>query len=110
MKVEGLDWMDWLHKIRAESEAERKRSGLSVAEWLDLCEARAREIRKEIDAPRPFSRPGAGSGLQTPGHRTAAGRPFALPFSPVERGRGYGSGAAMDAAPRFCLGPGSTGT
>jgi len=29
MKIDGLDWMDWLHKIRRDSEAERKRLGLS---------------------------------------------------------------------------------
>jgi len=36
MKIEGLAWLDWLHKIRAESEAERKRRGLTGPEWLRL--------------------------------------------------------------------------
>jgi len=32
MKIDGIDWMDWLHQLRAESEAERKRQGISIAE------------------------------------------------------------------------------
>jgi hypothetical protein len=36
MKIDGLDFIDWLHKIRAESEAERKRRGLSGADWVRL--------------------------------------------------------------------------
>jgi hypothetical protein len=43
MKIDGLDWMDWLHKMRAESEEERKRLGISGAEWL-------RRATKEADA------------------------------------------------------------
>ena len=50
MKIEGMDWMDWLHKARRESEAERKRLGLSGEEWLRRIEERAKEIRKEITA------------------------------------------------------------
>jgi len=34
MKIDGMDWMDWLHKVRHESEQERKRLGLSGEEWL----------------------------------------------------------------------------
>jgi hypothetical protein len=53
MKIDGLDWMDWLHKQRAEAEAERKRSGQSLADWLKQTEEHAREIRREIDAMAP---------------------------------------------------------
>ena len=62
MKIDGMDWMDWLHKIRRDSEAERKRLGLSGEEWLRRKDERAVEIRKEIasldvpavrDTPRP---------------------------------------------------------
>jgi hypothetical protein len=34
MKVDGLDWMDWLHKVRHEAEEKRVRDGLSVEGWL----------------------------------------------------------------------------
>jgi hypothetical protein len=62
MKIDGMDWMDWLHKVRRESEAERKRLGLSGEEWLRRKDERAAEVRKEIaslatpavqDKPRP---------------------------------------------------------
>jgi hypothetical protein len=53
MKIDGLDWMDWLHKKRAEAQEDRKRSGQSLADWLKQTEDRAREIRKEIDAMAP---------------------------------------------------------
>ena len=42
MKIDGLDWMDWLHKTRRESERERKQLGLSRLEWL-------RRIGQEAD-------------------------------------------------------------
>jgi len=62
MKIDGLDWMDWLHKIRRESEAERKRLGLSGEEWLQHKDKRAAEVRREIaslaaPAARDASRP-----------------------------------------------------
>jgi hypothetical protein len=41
MQIDGLDWMDWLHKKREESENERKRRGISGAEWLKDIRARA---------------------------------------------------------------------
>ena len=50
MKIEGMDWLDWLHKARRESEEERTRLGLSGEEWLQRIEERAKEIRKEITA------------------------------------------------------------
>jgi hypothetical protein len=53
MKVDGLDWMDWLHRTRREMEEERKRLGLSGEEWLKQVEERARAIREEISALRP---------------------------------------------------------
>ncbi|MBM3313689.1 hypothetical protein FJY70_03740 [candidate division WOR-3 bacterium] len=63
MKIDDLDWMDWLHKIRRESEAERKRLGLSGEEWLRRKDERAAEVRREIaslaaPAVRDASRPG----------------------------------------------------
>ena len=63
MKIDGLDWMDWLHKIHRDSEAERKRLGLSGEEWLRRKDERAAEVRREIaslvvPAARDASRPG----------------------------------------------------
>jgi hypothetical protein len=43
MKIDGLDWIDWLHRQRERSEAERKRRGISGADWL-------REIRAQAEA------------------------------------------------------------
>jgi len=45
MKIDGLEWMDWLHKTRQEMEEERKKRGLSEAEWL-------KEIRLQAEAHR----------------------------------------------------------
>ncbi len=53
MKVDGLDWMDWLHKVRRESEEERKRLGLSGEEWLKQGRARAEAIMAELARERP---------------------------------------------------------
>jgi hypothetical protein len=54
MKIDGMEWMDWLHRLRAESEAERKRQGISIAERLGRAEATAERIEREL------------SGLATP--------------------------------------------
>jgi hypothetical protein len=47
MKVDGLDWIDWLHKAREESERERIRRGISGAEWLREIRARAEAYKRE---------------------------------------------------------------
>jgi hypothetical protein len=46
MKIDGLDWMDWLHKVRHEAEAKRIRDGLTVEQWLQQVRARASESRE----------------------------------------------------------------
>ena len=43
MKSERVDFMDWLHKIRREAAADRRRRGISGTEWL-------RETRREAEA------------------------------------------------------------
>jgi hypothetical protein len=53
MKIEGLDWMDWLHKARQEMEEERKRSGQSEVEWLKEAGARARAIKQGLAGREP---------------------------------------------------------
>jgi hypothetical protein len=44
MKIDGLDWMDWLHRKRAEEEEKRIREGISGAEWLRRASAHAQEV------------------------------------------------------------------
>jgi hypothetical protein len=46
MKIDGLDWMDWLHKVRHEAEEKRIRDGLTVEQWLQQVRTRAAESRK----------------------------------------------------------------
>jgi hypothetical protein len=41
MEIDGLDWMEWLHKKREESESERRRRGISGADWLKEIRTRA---------------------------------------------------------------------
>jgi len=57
MKVDGLDWMDWLHKTRRESEQKRRQLGLSRVEWLRRIEREADQILQEMAAkPQPVAR------------------------------------------------------
>jgi hypothetical protein len=70
MEIDGLVWMDWLHRLRAESEAERKRLGISIAERLERAEAAAERIEREL------------SDVATP---DASDKPATKP--PLRRGR-----------------------
>jgi hypothetical protein len=47
VKIDGLDWMDWLHKVRREAEEKRIRDGLTVEQWLRQVRARAAESREQ---------------------------------------------------------------
>ncbi len=49
MKIDGLEWMDWLHKTREESEEERKRTGVSRLDWLRRLEEEAASIERELE-------------------------------------------------------------
>jgi|WetSurMetagenome_2_1015567.scaffolds.fasta_scaffold1770868_1 hypothetical protein len=63
MRIDGLDWMDWLHKTRRESELKRKQLGLSQMEWLRRVEQEADQIRSEMAAKsQPVARDKAQSG------------------------------------------------
>jgi hypothetical protein len=53
MKNEGDDWMDWLHRKRAEEEAKRMREGISGAEWLRRVSAHAQEILASLPEHEP---------------------------------------------------------
>jgi|GEM_PF-361494 len=41
MKIDGMEWMDWLHNMRAREEEKRMREGISGAEWLRRVSAHA---------------------------------------------------------------------
>ena len=47
MKVDGLDWLDWLHKTREESEKDRVRRGISGSDWLKEIRAQAEAFKRE---------------------------------------------------------------
>jgi len=64
MEIDGTEFLDWLHEIRKESLAERKRLGLSGVEWLKQVEERAAAVEKEIAelaAPVARDKPGKNS-------------------------------------------------
>jgi hypothetical protein len=56
MKIDGLEWMDWLRKIRGESEEERQRLGLSYAERLARAEQVADAVIAELASEPPVVR------------------------------------------------------
>lgn len=58
MKIDGLDWIDWLHKTRREAEEKRIRDGLSVEEWLTRLRDRTQEARAErrVRSQTPIAR------------------------------------------------------
>jgi hypothetical protein len=63
MKINGPEWMDWLHKTRRESEQKRKQLGLSRVEWLRRIEQEAEQIRSELAAKaQPMARDKPQSG------------------------------------------------
>jgi hypothetical protein len=44
MRIDGKEWMDWLHEMRAKKEEQRMRDGISGAEWLRRASAHAQEV------------------------------------------------------------------
>ena len=44
MKIDGKEWMDWLHNMRAKEEEKRMREGISGAEWLHRASVHAQEV------------------------------------------------------------------
>jgi len=44
-KIEGMEFVDWLHKIRKESEEERKGRNIGGVEWLKEISKEAKEIK-----------------------------------------------------------------
>ncbi len=51
MKIKGKEWMDWLHKSRADVERRRKESKQTVARYLKNIE------EKSFPPPRKHLRP-----------------------------------------------------
>ncbi|MBM3323715.1 hypothetical protein FJY69_09605 [candidate division WOR-3 bacterium] len=48
MKIDGLDWMDWLHKLRSERERVRQEKGISDEDELKQSFARGRRVMAEV--------------------------------------------------------------
>ena len=48
MKIDGRDWMDWLHKYRAEREKLRREKGISDEDELKQSFAHGRRIMAEV--------------------------------------------------------------
>jgi len=51
MKIEGLEFMDWLHKIRKNSEKERKKEQISGINWLKMIYKQTELSRLKIKTP-----------------------------------------------------------
>ena len=55
MKIDGAEFMEWLHQIRKESEKERIKRGLTGAEWLKEVKKEAEEIMRKLDKSKQES-------------------------------------------------------
>lgn len=53
MEIDGMDFLDWLHETRKESEQERRRKGIDEVAWLKQLAAEARALKKELARPKP---------------------------------------------------------
>jgi hypothetical protein len=56
MQNDGEDFLDWLHRIRKESEEERQRLGQSYADRLARAEKVAQSVLEEMAEPPPVAR------------------------------------------------------
>jgi len=52
MKTDSPDFLDWLHEQRRAAEADRKRRGLSGADYLRECAREAAQVRDELATRR----------------------------------------------------------
>jgi len=55
MKNENVSFLDWLHDQRRKAEADRKRRGLSGADYLRECAREAARVREELAAHRQLT-------------------------------------------------------
>jgi hypothetical protein len=69
MKTNGMDFLDWLHEIRRESEEERQRLGLSYAERLARAEQVADAVIEELASQPPVARDKPAKKPPRPGRR-----------------------------------------
>lgn len=57
MKIEGKEWMDWLHKSRAAVERRRKESKQTLAQYLKSVEDKGpRSSKKRLRPPEKRAR------------------------------------------------------
>jgi hypothetical protein len=66
MKNDDTDFMDWLHRIRRESEEERQRLGLSYAERLARAEQVADAVTEELASQPLVARDKSGTEGRKP--------------------------------------------
>jgi hypothetical protein len=62
MQIDGMDFLDWLHKTRRESEEERKRKGIDEVAWLRQIAAEAKALKEELARSRPPVAPDRKTG------------------------------------------------
>ena len=55
MKNDDVDFLEWLHDQRRAAEADRKRRGLSGADYLRECAREAARVRRERATRRQVS-------------------------------------------------------
>ena len=55
MKTDVPDFLDWLHDQRRAAEADRKRRGLSGADYLRECAREAARVRDELASRRQLT-------------------------------------------------------
>jgi len=55
MTTEDIDFLEWLHDQRRTAEADRKRRGLSGADYLRECAREAAKARDEMAARRQLT-------------------------------------------------------
>jgi len=48
MKINGLEWMDWLHKMRADRERERREAGVSEEDAYRASLDRGRKLMAAV--------------------------------------------------------------
>lgn len=48
MKIDGMEWMEWLHKKREQDHEERERQGISIAEYLRGIEVESKAVAEKL--------------------------------------------------------------
>jgi hypothetical protein len=69
MKNDDVAFLDWLHDQRRAAEADRRRRGLSGADYLRECAREAARVREELAARRQLT------ARDKPATKTPHGRP-----------------------------------